>query len=205
MLSWRDRERIKTEEALRRNAALPAKKRWASLSYASVTATLALLISGSSLYFSTFYEHRALSIAIPTIPDTKYRSPDRLDVSVATVISNRGNRYETVLAVYLTLVQGGTRRNRTPSGPYVLKPGESLPVPLEFNVLASYRCCDDKADLNLNVETVSPNGSILRSSISFSIITFQEIFMKSNRDPPTIFIKQEPSPSFTPVNWLFVK
>jgi len=147
MLSWRERERIKTEETLRRSLVIPESTWRSFLLYSPLISTListmALVISLISFYYTTLYEHRALSVAIPLTEHVRFTQDNsskrftpqnhfKINFSITPVFNNDGNHYEVVLGVWLSLGTPEIFRASHRIGPFVLKGGESLPVKVDM-------------------------------------------------------------------------
>src|SRR5271156_3767920 len=144
MLPWKERQRIREKAAL--VSSIKPREPWWGVSYSSVTATVALVISALSAYYNLFYTNRSLSLAITPEPPTFYiesAAPgtpvgalDSSAFSYAAVLSNTGNHTECVLSVWIFSQPEGAELGPKPdstdiikaetSGPYILKAGEAV-------------------------------------------------------------------------------
>lgn len=90
-----------------------------------------------SAYFANFYEHRTLLLAIAPRPPSaistlKANWHDSLRLS--PIISNDGNHTEIIESVSLAVTYPGPAQSRgTPAGPFVLKGGDAITVPVTFS------------------------------------------------------------------------
>lgn len=108
----------------------PDKERhW--LSYATITSTVAILISLSSFYFSWFYVNHSLKISIVST-DSTYPYNFQTDL----VAFNHGNKTETLLYLQLFYVSSDgldrTFSEEYQKGPFVLKPGDVIPIRVDW-------------------------------------------------------------------------
>jgi hypothetical protein len=109
------------------------------ISYASVTSTLALLLSAGTFYWNFFRVDRDLRLAFVTprhAAAQTFQLGEKFDVPV--ILLNGGNRAETVLAirceVYKVLNGVRTTNGGDMQGPFVLKPGDAIPVSLSLHL-----------------------------------------------------------------------
>jgi hypothetical protein len=113
------------------------KKIWSYINYSSITSTIAVLISGTSAYFANFYEHRAVLLAIAPRPPShmsamKAKWGDSL--TLTPIISNDGNHTEVIQSISIAVnYPGPTQARGTPAGPFVLKGGDAIAVPITFS------------------------------------------------------------------------
>jgi hypothetical protein len=120
MLSWRDRERIKTEEVLRCSAT-QAAQHWWSIDYAKwgslVVSIFALIVATSAFYNQTIRE----------VHD--FRAID-FGSDIDILLINAGNRTEALVEARFLYSGADWRSGKggqlgEPTGPVVLKPGEA--------------------------------------------------------------------------------
>jgi hypothetical protein len=98
------------------------------ISFLSVTFT-------GATYWQTFFPHRVVlfTVAKPRGSTTGEVTPDKI-FDLPVIIANSGNRTEIISCVCLAVIPPDTADNEYQSsltGPYVLKAGEAVTVPLQ--------------------------------------------------------------------------
>jgi hypothetical protein len=134
------------------------------LTYATVTSTIALLISCMSFYYSTFYEKHSLKIA----PVTYGYDPSHIpwDFHCNLIILNQGNQTETILSIVPTFGGQQATVRDVELGPFVLKPGDAVPLSISWaidtDVIADLDWTDEEpnriATGNLFLDVISISG-----------------------------------------------
>jgi hypothetical protein len=169
-----------------------------SITYSSVTSTIAVLISGISAYFANFYEHRALLLAIAPRPPSQMsalKANWHDSLTLYPIISNGGNHTEIIESVSIPVTYPGPAQSRgTPAGPFVLKGGDAITVPVTFRFarMASplrttfsgplspglsapgTRNSLLEGDVYVRVVALSPRNSLIAVDIPVSHITLPE-------------------------------
>ncbi|MGO8841955.1 MAG: hypothetical protein ACLQF1_12730 [Methyloceanibacter sp.] len=153
---------------------------WSTVNYSSVAATIALLISGYNTYYTTFYQHRAILLAIAPKPPTsaivRARSDADLPFTWSPIISNDGNHTEVVLSVCIAVGSSGPTANNTHqsrgtlAGPFVLKGGDAVAVPVTFN-FDKMVSLPKEDDVYVRVVALSPRNGIIAVDIPVLHIT----------------------------------
>jgi len=137
ILSYKERQRIKAKDALRVSAPPPKKTIWNSITYSSVTSTIAILIAAISAYFANFYEHRALLLTIAPRPPSQmstFTAKWHDSLTLSPIISNGGNHTEIIESVSIAVTYPGPAQSRgNPAGPFVLRGGDAITVPVTFS------------------------------------------------------------------------
>lgn len=156
------------------------------LAYASLTATVALFLSLTSLYFTWFREVHSLKLGI--VPSDTVDVSLPFTLSTDLVLLNRGNRTETVLALNPVLAAPSEHEGERPGwhkGPFVLKAGDALPVHVAWTITENdlgnvaewsgpslERSAD--GDLLLSVSTISAEGAEIRKNILLGRLHYYE-------------------------------
>jgi hypothetical protein len=166
ILSFKDRQRIKAEDALRAPVIRSRKGLWSVIAYSSVIGTVGAVTAVISLIITAyinFHENRAILVTIAPKPPPVLSAPtrDRL-LAFSPVISNGGNQTEVVLSVCIAVGFSGPADNRhqirgTLAGPLVLKGGEAQVVPVTFAKVADLPKEDD---VYVRVVAFSPRDGI---------------------------------------------
>lgn len=148
----------------------PVTKKSSIVTYSTVTATLALLITVGSFYFTWIYESHSVRLAVVnTMPGIDPERTERelpIDLAVDFALSNLGNKTETVVFVQpvVLLEDGKTYWDGQKKGPYILKAGEALAdravisvTPADFRRVASGKPAVS-AEFRLVTATLLPSG-----------------------------------------------
>jgi hypothetical protein len=156
-----------------------------SLDYAKIISTVALLVSLTSFYFTWFYERHSLRLGVPSTSLDEDHYPVTLATNV--VLLNGGNRAAVVLSLGLSpeSPDAGARQIATEQGPFILKPGEALPVRTESRIskvtvdmVQQERPADpsrmSEIVIRLRVKSVSPSTELLESVMNIGIL-FEDI------------------------------
>ncbi|TCL62338.1 hypothetical protein [Rhizobium sp. BK251] len=145
------------------------EKLWNRFNYSAVTATMALVFSAATLFFNFFNEVRAVKLTV-----ANYRVYDEGDYRFPIVISNVGNRTETILGVGLILtVDGGAKTIEVePKTAHVLEPGKAIAIALEgkFDRDGSLTEADwhkEQAQIPayINASAIQPDGTVIEQMI----------------------------------------
>lgn len=136
--------------------------------YASVVSTLALILSGGAFYFSYFHVRHSLNVvAAPSVSfSVKVES---FPVIADLVFLNDGNRTETVLRAEPQLYRSTANASSTYTdlrlrqGPWVLKPGDAVPMHLEWRLTPS--------DLRFpSTPIVTPDANVVQAHVVVNIV-----------------------------------
>jgi len=181
ILSYKERQRIKAKDALRAQAAFSKKGIWRSITYSSVTATIALLISGISAYYANFYQHRALLLAVSPTPPYYAPGFDAHSIVLTPIISNSGNHTEVVISVSLAI--GHSVANSISSkppmdvlstgvlaGPFILKSADAITVRVSFPLVETPPPPKEQ-EVYIRVAALSPHDDIIAVDIPVMHLT----------------------------------
>lgn len=115
----------------------PTQSQKNGITYATITSTIALIISCLSFYFTNIQEVHSLQCGV--VRDyTESFNDDSLIYHSDLILLNKGNRTETLLSIEITysspedssIIASFTSVRSASRGPYVLKSGDAMPVHL---------------------------------------------------------------------------
>jgi len=120
--------RVKSKELLK------PKRQW--LSFSVITSLVALAISLWTFYFTYIHVEHALHLSVVRAGADDSELPVTFDTDI--LLLNPGNRVATLISLEVTFggADGGTWTYdpRLRKGPYVLKPGDALPVNVSWKL-----------------------------------------------------------------------
>jgi len=141
--SRRDYPRVahRSERGQRQPAALP-NRNWSTI-YSAVVATVALVaavVNALAYYYTNVYVHRNLFITITPSPEASSGGAGPATgppFNLSPVIQNIGNYTEVIISIAYSIRYNpdpGSSGNNTfhREGPFVLKPGDAISVPISF-------------------------------------------------------------------------
>ena len=136
----------------------------------------------------------AIAVAIGGTATVKARSDADLSLTWSPIISNDGNRTEVVLSVCIAVGYSGptakTHQNRgTLAGPFVLKSGDAVAVPVTFN-FDKMVSLPKEDDVYVRVVALSPRDGIIAVDIPVLHITM------SSKTPSEVELTGNPSAGY---------
>jgi hypothetical protein len=170
---------------------LPVEKREKRfhLTYAGVTSTIAIIIAFLSFYVANIREIHSLQVGVVRTSDRGVTKD--VDFTTDIILLNRGNRTETLLSIELSYPfadnpEGESGFIKAEKGPFVLKPGDAIPIQLtdkitkqNFENFAKWmgREGERKAELivQVRISAVSPDGQEIRKKIQLKRIAYDEM------------------------------
>jgi hypothetical protein len=140
------------------------------ISFLSVTFT-------GATYWQTFFPHRVVlfTVAKPRGGTTGEVTADKI-FDLPVIIANSGNRTEIISCVCLAVIPPDTADNEYQSsltGPYVLKSGEAVTVPLQLSFDNIVKHVGN-GDVDVHIVAVSPDNDMIGVDIPISRMSFSQ-------------------------------
>nr|WP_315182928.1 hypothetical protein [uncultured Albidiferax sp.] len=164
---------------------LKPKRKW--FSFSVVVSLVALALSLWTFYFTYFHIEHTLQLSVVRAGGDDSELPVTFDTDI--LLLNPGNRSATLLSLEVTFGEatGGTWTYdpRLRKGPYVLKPGDALPVNVSwmltkdmFENVADWSGAElertAKGVMSLQLSAVSSDGKEIRRKIQIGTFEYYE-------------------------------